>query len=678
MSLSAWVIIILFASKDLNAKNYYISSNGNDDAKGTSPSTAWKTINKVNSRQFKPGDSILFERNGVYHGQLEINESGDLNRPIVITSYGKGAMPVISGALPLTGWQKHDENIYYTEFKPYTRDLYKDDNLQTIARYPNSGFLTVDYNADSLHFTDNALVEQDGYWNGANVRIRTKMWVFETRKVKDFKKSTIHVEKHPDYPIERGFEYRHSPDGHSTIYNINKGWGYYLDNKYELIDSVGEWFQDVEKGKVYYYFPGGNTPRDIDAAILDFGVKVDNSDYIIIKGLQFEKYGKAAIHVEGKSKNLTVEGNKIKNISRFGVNLGQQSANCMVKNNHLHDIYARGITANQLQESIISGNTIRRIGLVPGYGWSGNFTIMGIVLHNLETKNQTPPYTNNNIVKNNVIDSIGYSGIRIDGYENTCEYNYLSNCMLTLGDGGALYSYARQWGVSHHNVYRNNIISNTVGNTEGTPSKHNAALAIYMDNYTHDMLIENNTVMNNVTSTGLLINDASKQNTIRGNNFYNNELAIAFSEWRVIGANYGNLVENNVVYCNTSEQKAARVANHKAGIFSPAIFRDNYYCSLDEKFYLQYQTYHDDYKKIKLLNGKGWQQELGQDLNSFFIETDKVDTYKEGAEIFLNPTREELVIELPAGTYYNFKEEKIQTPSITLQPYSSIILLKDK
>lgn len=138
MSLSAWVIIILFASKDLNAKNYYISSNGNDDAKGTSPSTAWKTINKVNSRQFKPGDSILFERNGVYHGQLEINESGDLNRPIVITSYGKGAMPVISGALPLTGWQKHDENIYYTEFKPYTRDLYKDDNLQTIARYPNS------------------------------------------------------------------------------------------------------------------------------------------------------------------------------------------------------------------------------------------------------------------------------------------------------------------------------------------------------------------------------------------------------------------------------------------------------------------------------------------------------------------------------------------------------------
>ncbi len=40
--------------------NYYVSNGGSDTNSGTSTSASWKTIGKVNSHAFKPGDRILF------------------------------------------------------------------------------------------------------------------------------------------------------------------------------------------------------------------------------------------------------------------------------------------------------------------------------------------------------------------------------------------------------------------------------------------------------------------------------------------------------------------------------------------------------------------------------------------------------------------------------------------
>lgn len=79
---------------------YFISPNGNDANTGTSPSAAWRSIAKVNSVQprLKPGDSILFQRGGVWHEQLDItNMNGSNGLPITIGNYGTGSLPVIDG-----------------------------------------------------------------------------------------------------------------------------------------------------------------------------------------------------------------------------------------------------------------------------------------------------------------------------------------------------------------------------------------------------------------------------------------------------------------------------------------------------------------------------------------------------------------------------------------------------
>ncbi|MBQ2677255.1 MAG: hypothetical protein IJF54_07660 [Clostridia bacterium] len=82
-----------------NGTTYYVDSDGgNDSNSGTSSSAAWKTLSKVNSTTFQPGDNILFKKGGVWTGTLYPKGSGEKGAPITISSYGTGtAMPLIDG-----------------------------------------------------------------------------------------------------------------------------------------------------------------------------------------------------------------------------------------------------------------------------------------------------------------------------------------------------------------------------------------------------------------------------------------------------------------------------------------------------------------------------------------------------------------------------------------------------
>ncbi len=104
---------------------YYVSNSGNDADAGTSTSNPWATIGRVNSFLAatasgpQPGDSILFERGGVWRDAVlqcqnivatgrnwttDSNPpacSGSSSAPIVIGAYGDGANPIIDGADPL-------------------------------------------------------------------------------------------------------------------------------------------------------------------------------------------------------------------------------------------------------------------------------------------------------------------------------------------------------------------------------------------------------------------------------------------------------------------------------------------------------------------------------------------------------------------------------------------------
>ncbi|MGG1555413.1 DUF7594 domain-containing protein [Paenibacillus ferrarius] len=110
------LVLPMAPSKALaNNTTYYIDSvSGNDSNNGTSSSTPWKTLAKVNATTFQPGDSILFKSGSVWSGQLHPLGSGASGAPIVIDKYGTGSKPIINGD-GLTGAAVYFYNQQYWE-----------------------------------------------------------------------------------------------------------------------------------------------------------------------------------------------------------------------------------------------------------------------------------------------------------------------------------------------------------------------------------------------------------------------------------------------------------------------------------------------------------------------------------------------------------------------------------
>src|SRR5690348_8037188 len=98
MLLSVWGAVGPVNRAYADGVTYYIDAiNGNDSSNGTSESTAWKSLTKVNNKtNFQPGDHILFKSGGSWSGSLKLKSSGAEGNPIVIGKYGDGPTPIIN------------------------------------------------------------------------------------------------------------------------------------------------------------------------------------------------------------------------------------------------------------------------------------------------------------------------------------------------------------------------------------------------------------------------------------------------------------------------------------------------------------------------------------------------------------------------------------------------------
>lgn len=104
--------IVLRPARLMAAEYYVDSSAGSDSNPATSPSAPWKTIAKVNSVRFSPGDVISFKRGGYWREMLKPQGAGAAGQPIVFGAYGIGPPPLISGAELINGWRSAGGAIY--------------------------------------------------------------------------------------------------------------------------------------------------------------------------------------------------------------------------------------------------------------------------------------------------------------------------------------------------------------------------------------------------------------------------------------------------------------------------------------------------------------------------------------------------------------------------------------
>ncbi len=82
------------------AADYYVSLAGNNSNAGTSESSPWRSVWKVNSNSYFPRDRILFRGGDVFPGKLSFSSGtkGTASSPVQVASYGAGRATIYGGA----------------------------------------------------------------------------------------------------------------------------------------------------------------------------------------------------------------------------------------------------------------------------------------------------------------------------------------------------------------------------------------------------------------------------------------------------------------------------------------------------------------------------------------------------------------------------------------------------
>ena len=127
------VLIVLFLSSfhfpektqinsDPDLKGYFVdANNGDDDNSGKQFDSPWKTVEKINSIIFEPGDNIYIKRGTSYSRGLQINGNGTKDNPITVSAYGEGDAPKFTNtnnsefngnAIQINGDYQIVENLY--------------------------------------------------------------------------------------------------------------------------------------------------------------------------------------------------------------------------------------------------------------------------------------------------------------------------------------------------------------------------------------------------------------------------------------------------------------------------------------------------------------------------------------------------------------------------------------
>ncbi len=108
------LIAVFVLARVAFSADYFVSPSGSDSNDGKSAEKPWKTVAKVSSTAFQPGDQVFFQRGGEWREALSASSNGTAEKPIVYDAYGKGAKPKFWGSevLPNAGWQPLGSNVY--------------------------------------------------------------------------------------------------------------------------------------------------------------------------------------------------------------------------------------------------------------------------------------------------------------------------------------------------------------------------------------------------------------------------------------------------------------------------------------------------------------------------------------------------------------------------------------
>lgn len=586
---------------------YYVDATGGDDAKdGLTPRTAWKTVAKVNGKTFVPGDRIAFKRGEVWREPLVIRSAGTREAPIVFTAYGSAAArPAIAPVTEVGPWSAAAGSTFVASLRTEARQVFVDGKRLSLARHPNQGYLYVDQDEakGSTSFVDADLAASRDQLLGAQVAVRAVRWSYDVRTIVDFADHRVTF----DSALEDWGD-------------LDQDEGYFLANKLWMLDAPGEWFYDAAAQQLHLRLPDDSDPNGhvIEVSTADDAIAAKTSRGLVVENLEARQAGEVGIRLTAPS-DTRVQGCVASGSGTTGLLVDWPPAGAVVEvlDNVVRDSAAVGlqvssdttrpakvvVARNQILDTMTAFPAVARA--APYSGGLG----YGAMVHGQQVQ-----------FTDNVIRGAGYDGALFGGESIQIERNLVQSCCLILDDCGGIYL----GGGSH--VVRSNVVVDMVGNAEGTASfftdHGTAAQGIYPDDRTHDIRIEDNTVVN--ADFGIQVHN-SYQDQIRNNHVYGcREAGLHFSEdtiVNVVGFVHDNVTEGNTVLCRPGA--FAVVEGGYLGVADFGTFDHNTYWHEQGQPVVRRTLFSGGQWDSREYSLQGWRDATGNDLGS----VDWADTY---------------------------------------------------
>jgi hypothetical protein len=682
---------------------YYVSSSGGSDGyDGLSQGKPFATVSKVNSLDLQPGDQVLFKCGDTWRADpLYVIGSGSAGQPITFGAYPAGCpnLPILSGAQPISSWAAYSGNIYQTDlsaganagkFAYGVNQLFRGDARLVLGRWPNldspdGGYSVIDGSSGSS-ITDNEL--PSGNWDGAVAHIKGMRWYILNRQVASSSGKTLNLGAAND------------------CWGACTGWGYFLNNNLNTLDQDGEWYYDTNSHKVYLFSVSGAPPNgQIEGSVilkddnrawggvtLGDDLMGDGPAYITVGNLVLRRWFRDGIAIPTnfahyEPHHLVIQNNLIQDVDSTGIHLatwvydaqdGRPSDwrggyNLTVNGNTIERANRMGIDLYS-RESTFSGNGIHEVGMIANLGASG----MGCAFDagggsctedgdGIRVKISRPGDTgNSNTFSGNWIEKTAYNGIDVFGYNNIFEHNVIVQSCYAKGDCGGVRTFGdNDLGSTpvHDLVFHENIIVDTIGNTDGCRSDFDDlfGFGLYIDNYSRDIAVTGNTIINS-TVHGILFQNST--GSVTGNTLYNNGRTYPFGGAQV-----------------TLGGSPAAISSHTGNILfslnpvAPTLSLENMGglgTSDNNSYFNPYNAHHIQANGAKTL--AAWQSFSGKDTHSIgnWFTLDPGD--HPNSSIFYNDTAQPQTISLGSKVYEDLNQNQV-SGSIALQPYQSKVLV---
>lgn len=452
-------IIIMFCTciffiSEVKAKtqmSFYISPDGKDTNPGTE-SAPFKTIEAardavrtINSSM--SGDIIVYLRGGTYNVSSTITfkpeDSGNNGYRIIYQAY-PGEVPVVSGAVKVTGWVQHSGNIYKAPLdrSGKLRNLYVNDKRafmtkKTVTARGGQGTYSVTagqadwawtsgsksdgvkYNISDIPVIesnkDDLEIVNGTTWNENIVCVRDVITTSDNYRALLLQQPYGAIAQTP------GWGAAFSTSGSHTIYNA-----------FEFLNSPGQFYFDKTSQMLYYYIRNGEdmSTADVQAPIVEKLIDiagsspVDRVKNITFKGVTFantdfnlvkieKSYGKSTcqganafiafyndnwhntkydlvdVHpgmiTVNNSDSIDFIDNVIKHSGSDGINMANDVVNCNIIGNYITDITSSGITVGHPQHVYIGDGSVHAKYASGVEGICKNNKISNNVLYDIST-----------------------------------------------------------------------------------------------------------------------------------------------------------------------------------------------------------------------------------------------------------------------------------------------------